>query len=87
MLTRVNSPEPDSAAAPGTQGGARSDAQLVAGTMHDDVLLVHPHAINRLAAPVCGMLGKSCHGRHVHAVLLRKAKGTVSQVGCYILTI
>ena len=44
VLTRVNSPTLDSDAAPETQGGARSDAQLVAGTMHDDVLLVHPYA-------------------------------------------
>lgn len=33
-------PAPDSAHALGASGGMRSDAQLIAGTLHDDALLV-----------------------------------------------
>lgn len=33
-------PVPDSAHALGASGGMRSDAQLIAGTLHDDALLV-----------------------------------------------
>ena len=33
-------PAPDSAQALGASSGMRSDAQLIAGTLHDDALLV-----------------------------------------------
>ena len=63
MLTRVNPPAPDSDAAPETRGGARSDAQLVAGTMHDDVLLVptHMQSVGRQH------LSAACQASHVTA--------------------
>lgn len=44
-LTRTPlQPAPNSAHALGASGGMRSDAQLVAGTLHDDALLVRLHA-------------------------------------------
>ena len=44
-------PAPDSAHALGASGGTRSDAQLIAGTLHDDALLVCLlHAVHAVGA-------------------------------------
>lgn len=39
-LTRTSPPGTDHAEAPAAQGGIRSDAQLLVGTLYDDALLV-----------------------------------------------
>ena len=52
ILSRTTlQPAPDSAHALGASGGMRSDAQLIAGTLHDDALLVRLlHATNAVGA-------------------------------------
>ncbi len=48
-LARTGLPRPDADAAPAAHGSARSDAQLLIGTLHDDALLVRVHK----HTPVC----------------------------------